>query len=255
VKKLLVGIALAGSLASGDFIGASGGVGIWSQNIDGYVKTGDNINYFNNKSAEKDGDKKTGNLGLSDEQKLYIWAKIIHPIPFIPNLKLQYTQYDTKGKGVATSNFKIFGESISLKDKVETEITIDSYDTTFFYELNPVIADFEGGVGVNILDGKIDVKTALQKESKDWLVPLPYLYGRVETMNIGGFSVEAQIKYFNISKGHYYDYQGALKYHLFLPVDISASIGYKKQDIYGEDGDNSTKIKFEGGFVELGVKW
>ena len=256
MKKLLYGLVLCGSLASADFIGASMGAGVWQQNIGGYVKTGDDINYMNKKSAETDGDTHTGNLGLSDEKNPYVWAKIIHPIPLIPNIKLQYTKYDTKGKGIVTSNFEIFGHNIPLMGEVKTEIKINSIDATFFYEMKPVVADIEAGVGVNILQGTTDVKTLISSDSEDWTVPLPFIYARVETMNIAGFSVEAQGKYLNVSVGHYYDYQGAIKYHLPLPlIDISASIGYKKQDIYGEDGDNSTKIKFDGGFAELGVKW
>jgi len=40
MKKLLLGLALAGSLASADFIGTSVGAGMWHQNIGGYAKNG-----------------------------------------------------------------------------------------------------------------------------------------------------------------------------------------------------------------------
>jgi len=258
MKKFALGLITAISFASADFVGASVGAGIWQQNISGYVKTGDNINYLNNKSAENDGNTKTGNLGLADKQQPYIWAKIIHPIPFIPNVKVQYTRYDTSGDGVATSNLKIFGKSFDVNDKVHTDLTIDSYDATFFYEFKPVIVDLEAGFGVNVWQGKTTVKslTTSKTASSDWTVPFPYLYARAETTPFFGLSLEAEAKYLNVSFGHYYDYQGALKYHLPLPIlDVSLAVGYKSQDIYGKDGDNETSIKFKGGFAELGVKW
>jgi len=258
MKKLAVGLITAISFASADFVGASVGAGIWQENISGHIKSGNTINYFHNKVAETDGNTKTGNLGLEDKNQPYIWAKIIHPIPFIPNVKVQYTRYDTSGDGVATSNLKIFGKSFDIKDKIHTDLTIDSYDATFFYEFKPVIVDLEAGVGVNVWQGKTTVKsiTTSKTASADWTVPFPYLYARAETTPFFGFSVEAEAKYLNVSFGHYYDYQGSVKYHLPLPLlDISLAVGYKSQDILGKDGGDETNIKFEGGFAELGVKW
>ena len=256
MKKIIIGLMAVASIASADFIGASVGAGVWQENISGHIKTGDTINYFNNKAAETDGNTKTGNLGLSDKSQPYIWAKIIHPIPLIPNVKVQYTRYDTSGDGIATSNFKIFGQNINTKNKVHTDLTIDSYDATFFYEFKPVVVDLEAGVGVNVWKGQSTVISNNMTSSASWIVPFPYLYARAETTPFFGFSVEAQAKYLNVSIGHYYDYQGSVKYHLPLPLlDISLAVGYKSQDILGKDGGDETNIKFEGGFAELGVKW
>jgi outer membrane protein len=255
MKKLLLGLALAGSLASADFIGTSVGAGMWHQNIGGYAKNGKDINYMNNKAAETDGNIHTGNLGLSDETKPYVWAQIIHPIPVVPNVKLQFTQYDTSGSGIAVGSVKLFGADINLHDRVHTHITIDSYDATFFYELK-MFAEVEVGFGVNVLDGNTKVSTSTSSASASWIAPIPYLYARVETPTIMGFSVEAQAKYLSINSAYYHDYQGAVKYHLPTPiVDMSASLGYRSQDIFAKDGGDETKLEFQGAFAELGVRW
>jgi len=256
MKKIALSLLTVFSLANADFIGASVGAGVWQENISGYVKTGNSINYFHNKAAETDGNTNTGNLGLANTNQPYVWAKIIHPIPIIPNIKLQYTKYATSGDGIASGNFKVFGQSVSVNDRVHTELKIDSYDATFFYEFKPVIVDLEVGVGVNVLKGQTTVTCSTTTSSAHWTAPLPYLYARAETTPVFGFSVEAQAKYLNVSIGHYYDYQGALKYHLPLPIlDVSLALGYRAQDILGQDGDDETNIKFDGGFAELGVKW
>jgi outer membrane protein len=258
MKKLALSLLVVGSFASADFLSVSAGAGVWQENISGYVKSGDNINYMNNKSAETDGNDKTGNLGLADKVQPYIWAKIIHPIPVIPNVKLQYTRYSTSGDGIVSGDVKIFGRSIAdVNTKAHTDLNINSYDATFFYEIKPVVADIEAGFGVNVLDSYTKVKTSTDTYSASAIAPIPYLYARAETMQLFGFSIEAQGKYLNVSsKGHYYDYTGALKYHLPFPVlDISASLGYRYQDILGKDGDDETKLQFKGAFAELGVKF
>jgi outer membrane protein len=252
MKKLLLGVALAGSLASADFIGASVGAGMWQENIDGYVKSGDDINYLN----KDDGNANTGDLKLSDEIKPYVWAKIIHPIPLIPNVRVEYRQYETTGKnGYAVGSLDFFGSKIRGGAVVDTDITINSYDVTAFYELK-VFFEVEAGIGVNVLDGTTDMVVNGESSSTSWTVPIPYLYARLETPTILGFSLEAQGKYIDVDTAYYHDYQGALKYHFINTIlDLSLAVGYKYQDIYGEDGDNTTDLKFEGAYAELGVRW
>jgi len=258
MKKLALSLLIAGSFASADFLSVSGGVGIWQENISGYLKTGDTINYMNNKSAETDGNNKTGNLGLDDSTQPYIWAKFIHPIPLIPNVKVQYTKYSSSGDGIASGNLKIFGENLVLNDKVHTNLDIDSYDATLFYEFKPAIVDLEAGIGINALNTKVKVKSYItqQTSSTNVWVPIPYLYASVETMKVANFSLSATAKYLHVSFAHYYDYTGAIKYHLPIPMlDITASIGYRYQDIVGKDGGDETKIQFQGAFAEIGAKF
>jgi len=259
MKKILLGSVLALGLATSanaDFIGASVGAGLWDQKIDGYVKNGDDINYFNQKSAETDGNSHTGNLGLEGGQRPFIWVKIIHPIPVIPNIKFDYREYSFSGTGKAVGSVKIFGKSISVTDRVHTDMDIKSYDTTFFYEIKPIFADLEAGFGVNVLQGDTTVKSSTGTSEVKWTAPLPYLYARAESMKIFGFAVEAQLKGIQAGDNYYKDYDGGIKYYAPFPIlDISAKIGYKKQDIQGVDGDNKTNIKFEGAYAEVAVKW
>jgi len=252
MKKILLGLALFGSIASADFIGASVGAGLWQENIDGYVKTGNTINYLN----KEDGNPNTGDLKLSNEVKPYVWAKIIHPIPLIPNVRAEYRQYKTSGRnGYVVGSVDFFGSDIKLAGTADTDITINSYDVTAFYELK-LFFEVEAGVGVNVLDGTTDMVVNGTSSSTSWTVPIPYLYARLETPTILGFSLEAQGKYIDVDTAYYHDYQGALKYHFINTIlDLSLAVGYKYQDIYGEDGDSATDLKFEGAYAELGVRW
>jgi len=257
MKKLALGLLVAGSFASADFLSISAGAGLWQENISGYVKNGDTINYMNNKAAESDGNSNTGNLGLHNTQQPFVWAKLIQPVPIIPNAKVQYTRYSTSGDGIVSGHLKIFGTDLgNVNTKAHTDLDIDSYDATLFYEIKPVVADLEAGVGLNILDSRSKVRVNGDTSSSRVIAPIPYLYARAESMHIAGFSIEASGKYLSASLGHYYDYQGAIKYHLPLPLlDISASLGYRSQDMLAKDGGDETKLKFEGAFAEVGVKF
>jgi outer membrane protein len=274
MKKLSLILAGLLSVASADFLSVSAGVGYEQQNIDGYVKLGDTKNYFNNKSAESDGNCNSGNFGLDDSSNPYVWAKLIHPIPLIPNIKLQYTKYDSDGhSNYITGNVEIFGDVKipTALTNVTTKQEINSYDITLFYEFKPIIADIEAGFGVDIWQGKTKINgdnavcvngniTKIGGSTnidEDWTVILPYLYGHVETMQFFGFSAIADVKWAKAGDNHHYDYQGAIKYTIDIlgPVNPFIKAGYRYKEAYGVDGDNETKLQYKGAFLEIGAKF
>jgi len=268
MKRLSLTLVLSGvlSVATADMLSFSVGAGYWQEGISGYVKSGDVINYFQNKQAETDGDNNTGNFGLKDEKNPYLWAKFIHPVPVIPNIKFQYTKYDSTGYSnhISAGEIKIF-EDISIPaslTKATTTQTINSYDLTLFYEFNPIVVDLEVGLGIDLWQGKTKIYGTGAGATKtwvdeSWIVPLPYLYGSIETMKFFGFSFNVNAKYAKISSAHHYDYQGSLKYTIDIvgPVNPFVKIGYRNKELYAKDGGNEMLLKYKGAFVEIGAKF
>ena len=276
MKKISLALCIAGlfTFASADFLSVSAGVGGWSEDIDGYVKLGDTKNYFDNKSAESDGNEKTGNFGLKTKTNPYVWFKFIHPIPIIPNIKLQYTKYDTTGhSNWIAGNVKIFGDVYipSGLTNATTSFKINSYDLTLFYEFKPIFADIEVGFGADYWSGntKIDGDNAFMLNGKiknthkkthineDFKVLLPYVYAHLESMSLFGFSVLGNVKWAKAGDNHHYDYTGAIKYTIDIlgPVNPFIKVGYRYKDAQGKDGDNITQIKYKGVFAEIGAKF
>jgi outer membrane protein len=264
MKKIILGLALAGSFASADFLSLSAGAGIWQQNISGYAKAGDTINYFNNKSAETDGNSNSGNLGLQDKSNPYVWVKFIYPIPILPNIKLQYTKYDTSGHSdYIAGDVKIGDVTLNgALTNADTTQTIDSYDATFFYEFKPVVADIEAGFGVDYWQGHTTIHATSGGVTKnwvdnDWAIPLPYLYGHIETMQLFGLSFLGNVKWAEMGDSHHYDYSGAVKYTIDIvgPVNPFIKVGYRYKDLKGTDGDTTTVLKYQGAYAEIGAKF
>ena len=263
VSVILTGLAIGFSFANADFLSFSAGVGVEHQKIDGYVKKGDTINYFNKKSTENNENYNSGNLGLDDKNNPYVWAKFIHPIPFIPNIKFQYTKYHSTGhSNYVAGNIKIFGDvniPIALSNAY-TKLDINSYDITLFYQFKPIFADIEVGAGADIWKGKTKIYDASLKQeivNSDFNVILPYLYGHLETIEFFGFSVLATVKWAKAGDNHHYDYLGAVKYTIDIPGPVNPfiKVGYRYKEAYGVDGDNKTKLQYKGAFAEIGVKF
>ena len=268
ISFILASLVCGVSFASADFLSFSAGAGYEQQNIDGYVKNGNTINYFAPHSINPA--KSIGTFGLKDENNPYVWAKFIHPIPFIPNIKVQYTKYSSTGysKYIAANNIKIFGD-VAIPTgltNASTKMDINSYDLALFYEFKPVVADIEAGFGVDYWKGHTKIygtgKILIVSKTKtwvdsDWSVVLPYLYANVETMQIFGFSAIANVKWAKAGDNHHYDYVGALKYTLdiFGPVNPFIKVGYRYKDVYGVDGSTETKLTYKGVFAEIGAKF
>ena len=264
MKKISLALATLLTIANADFLSLSAGAGYEQQNIDGYVKVGDTINYFAPHSV--DPVNNIGSLGLKDKTNPYVWVKFIHPIPIIPNIKVQYTRYDTTGHSdyVAGGDVEIFGDARIPFGIVNatTSQTIDAYDVTLFYEIKPIVADIEVGFGVDYWKGNTKIAGTVGFQTKTWVdtnweAPLPYLYGHVETMKLFGFSAIANVKYAKVSDAHHYDYSGAIKYTIDIPGPINPFIkaGYRYKEAYAKDGDNITLIKYQGAFLEVGAKF
>jgi outer membrane protein len=276
VKKVSLSLICAGLLtfASADFLSLSAGVGYSQQKIDGYVKKDDIINYFNNESAQTNGNEKTGDLGLGDKNNPYFWLKLIHPIPILPNIKFQYTRYHSTGHSKwLAGNVEIFGD-VKIPaglTNVNSQLDIDSYDITLFYEFQPVFFDLETGLGVDFWIGnvKVDgdnaqmingniVKTGGTTHiDEDWKIALPYLYANIETMKFFGFSALGYVKWAKAGDNHHYEYLGAIKYTFDIigPINPFIKIGYKYKEVYGVDGDDETKLEYKGIFAEIGAKF
>ncbi|GAX88318.1 conserved hypothetical protein [Lebetimonas natsushimae] len=273
MKKISLSLICAGlvTFANADILSISAGVGYAQQKIDGYVKKNDVINYFNNSSAQSDGNEKTGDLGLDNKNNPYFWVKIIHPVSILPNIKFQYTKYHSTGHSSwIAGGVKIFGD-VNIPTgltNASSKMDINSYDLTLFYEFRPVVADIEAGVGIDIWQGntKIDgenakivggniVKTGGSTHiNGDWTVPLPYLYANVETADILGFSVLGNVKWAKAGDNHHYDYLAGIKYK-FDKIPLFLKTGYRYKEVYGVDGDNKTKLKYKGFFAEIGAEF
>jgi len=263
MKKLSKALILAGmvSIASADFLSISAGAGYEQQKISGYVKVDNTLNYFG--KVDRYGGN-TGYLGLDDKKNPYVWLKFIHPIPLIPNVKVQYTKYDTTGKSnYIAGNVEIFGDvdiPASLTDAVTSQ-TVNSLDVTLFYEFKPAVADLEAGFGVDIWKGNTKIKGSSiagpVNIDQDWSVVLPYIYAHVETMKFFGVSFLADVKWAKVGDNHHYDYQGAVKYTIDIPGPVNPFIkaGYRYKEAYGVDGDNETLLKYKGAFIEIGAKF
>lgn len=250
MKKILYTFTCGAVLASSvmaDFTRAEIGVGAWAQSPKGsaaYTDGGANGSYV---SAEK------------DNTKPYIWAIIKHPLPILPNLRLEYASVEDDGS--ATGRFKDFNIGSGT-----TSLSYDmkQYDIIPYYNIldNTSWITFDLGLDIKIVDASYTAapSTPFAGYSDSAIFPIPLLYARarveIPSTNVG---VEADIKYISTGDSTVYDARAKVDYTFdFVSVIKPAlEVGYRVQklDIDESSVDAKLDIDFSGFYAGLMVRF
>ena len=250
-KRLFVfvcGVLLA-STASADFTKVEMGVGAWMQSPSG------NLSYSNAGVTARDNskeDRKTSG---------YAWLLIKHPVPVLPNLRIEYTSVENTG--IANGSFKDFSAT-----NANTKLEINQFDIIPYYNIldNTAWITLDLGLDIKIIDAsyKADnvtvgsVINTSYNDSETIALPLVYVRGRVEIpdTNIG---LETDVKYITYSNSTIYDARVKIDYTLdFVPVIQPAlEVGYRIQkiDIDEDSFDAVADLEFSGAYVGLMLRF
>lgn len=254
MKKILTALSCAAMLttvASADITRVEMGVGAWAQKPSGKLSYTDSGATANDTSKE------------SEETQAYIWALIKHPVPIVPNIRLEYT--NVKNTGLATGTFKNFVAPANSK----TTLTMKQYDVIPYYNIldNTAWITLDLGLDLKVTDASYEadgvtvsgVPNTSYSDSETVVIPLLYVRGRVEipATNIG---LEADLKYVSYNSNTVYDARAKIDYTLdFIPVIQPAiEIGYRAQKIKLEDdsaGNLNIDLDFSGVYAGLMLRF
>lgn len=250
MKKVFYSLTCSALLASGvmaDFTRVEMGVGAWMQTPKGdasYTDGGADGLYT---SSEK------------DSTETYVWALIKHPVPVLPNLRLEYVTLEDSG--VASGTFKDFDIGAAT-----TTLSYDmkQYDIIPYYNIldNTAWITLDLGLDIKIVDASYTAAPSAPftgySDSVTFAVPLLYARTRVEvpSTNIG---LEADVKYVTTGDSTVYDVRAKVDYTLdFVPVVQPAlEVGYRVQKIdIDESGvDAKLDIDFSGIYAGLMLRF
>ena len=165
------------------------------------------------------------------ESGYQIGAYLEHPIPMLPNLRLDYT-----------SDVTFSGQS--------NDVSMKQMDVTPYYEILDNIVDIDIGMTVKTLNGK--TKGAVE-ESFNAVIPMGYLAASVMAPGTG-FSVAGSVKYINISGDSMTD--ARIKAVMKIVAGVQAQVGYRYESLKLDNRfDLTTNATVKGPFVGLGYSF
>jgi outer membrane protein len=239
-KILLISIILLSSTLQADLIRVEMGGGIWSQSSSGDLK------HKNDKYPIDLND----DLDVGISQDIYLWALLKHPLPIIPNARLEYTDTTLDGNG---AGFSYNGKNYS--SKTSYELNIEQVDAILYYNILDNLAWITLDIGLDFNFMKQSYQFGSDLAVSDSII-IPQLYGRGRFEIPGtGFALETELKYFTYGDSSVGDIRAKVDYTFdFSIVQPAIELGYRHQIIKTSHNDftdlnNDTDIIMSGVYL------
>ncbi len=242
-------IAILTSTANADFVKVETGAGAWMQTPSGEITYTDGGATGRDTSLEE------------DETQGYVWLLVKHPVPIIPNLKLEYV--GVKSNGVVSGEFKNF--EISAGDTTTTSLEITEYDIIPYYNIfdNTFWLTIDLGIDIKVMDISYSVDALPislpngYSETTSFILPLMYVRSRVE-IPFTEIGFEADVKYFSYNSNTMYDVRAKVDYTFdsFMIIQPALEVGYRVQKIQTDEAqDAKIDIEFAGVYVGMMLRF
>ncbi len=186
-------------------------------------------------------------LNLEAELEDHLFAELQHPIPIIPDIRVQYTRLKIDGNdGQLTSPYG----DLQVDDVVDARLELEAFDVILFYTLPLPSIDIDLGLHGRYLDGLMNV----QEQETDtpivvdepFTLPIPMGYGRVHlNLPLTPLFLEAQASGLAIAGNTVFDGQVMLGYESDLGLGIAG--GWRHQVLRLDEVVSDMEIDVEIG--------
>ena len=242
MRKLIFAIGgslfIAAPVAIAVVVGVGASVSYWDSDLSGKAgKNNDVVDVENDLDLESD-----TNANLS--------AYLEHPVPVLPNVRLNYTRIEQSGRGELSTGF----DSVPGAAEVDSDLDLNQFDVTLYYEVLDNWANLDLGVTARNLDGELIVREQatngqVSKTEVDGVIPMGYLAARFD-LPFTGVSVGGEANLISFDGDSIYDYNAYGQYELSL---LQLRAGYRQISIDYEDSDDRLDIDLGGPFVSAGL--
>jgi len=236
VKKLALTALLTASTLYADMLGGEISLGVYSHSPSGSASYTEPLTGVGTSADLED------TLYWSDAEDIMFKAYFEHPLPFIPNARIAFSNLSHEGQGEVT-DFTWGGIDIPLQGDIASSLDLKMYDLTLYYELLDNWVEVDAGLTLRYLEGNIaantlatfsSLSTTVTSESTDFDTFIPMLYGKTR-LNIPNTDISLQLEANAISydESTFYDYELSARYTLALGLGLEG--GYKSIHIESED--------------------
>lgn len=239
MQKRLIALAILAASASvatqADIVGASAGAYMWKQSWDGKVKSGSD-------SIDMNGD-----LGYDDETGKSFYVALEHPVPVLPNIRLQRTDLDISETNQISRQFSFEGDTYNIGDDVNSSTDLTHTDATLYYEILDNWVNLDVGLTVRMFDGEVRLAAAGRDGSieLDAPVPMGYINARFD-LPLTGLYASALANVISYGDNKITDISLGLGYEFGV---VGLELGYRNFDVDLEDDDEEASVTVDGYFL------
>ncbi|MGD8576711.1 MAG: TIGR04219 family outer membrane beta-barrel protein [Thiohalophilus sp.] len=222
------------STAVADTAGVWIGGGSWDHSPSG------NIRWIDTTNVDLESD-----MGLQDDKENYLFVQIEHPIPLLPNVRVQKTALQSTGNN-PSANFDFGGTTFT--GSVDSKIVLDQTDFIFYWQLLDNFVSLDLGINAKSVDGEATVVSGGTTESTTFDGIIPMGYAAVAFSPTDSLEFRGEISTLSVGDNSVTDTTLKVMYTTDYMLGIEA--GIRSLDIELDDLDGVyADMKFDGPFV------
>ena len=251
MKKLLSLSLLLGLSATSQadlLFGIYGGAGVWNAGVDGEIGAGDQP-------------ITASELGLDSNTNNVFYLAVEHPLPFIPNVRVQHTGVSSTGSANLQREFTLEDITFDANLDTQTEVDFSHTDLSLYYEVLDNYVSIDVGLTARLLDGFARVEATDPdnadnniSEEVDLNVGLPLLYGRAQIdLPFTGWFLGGTINYISLADNTLSDIEARVGYlSSGFGLDFGFEAGYRQIKLVADEaGDLFADVTVDGPYAEL----
>jgi len=237
----LSGVLLTGAAQADTLLGIYIGVDGWRSKAEGSFANSDQLQQFN----------------FNDKTQSSYYVALEHPLPLIPNIRLQHNPLEANGSTLLNSDFSFAGQLFTANSQLRNSVDLTSTDYILYYEIadNDLIS-LDLGLNGKYIKGSVAVaqaanSTSIAVQNASEVIPMLYT-SAVVGLPMTGLDIFAQGSFISYDGSRIYDAQAGLAYAALdnLAVDLRVKVGYRAVNLRLDDIDDLyANLDFTGVFA------
>ncbi len=242
MQKKLIALCLTGLAASvtqADILGATAGVQHWNQSWEGAVQSGsDQVDVQDD-------------LGYDEDTGSSFYVALEHPLPLLPNIRLQRTSLEMSETSTLSRSFTYDGQVYVANDTVDSTVDLSHTDATFYYEILDNWVNLDVGFSIRLFDGEANIDSTTASGSVDLDAPVPMLYANARfDLPFTGMYAQAVGNMLSVGDNSITDMSVGIGYEIAV---VSIEAGYRSFDLTLEDDEEEADITVDGLYVGINI--
>ncbi len=191
-------------------------------------------------------------LGLDEEDSEMYWVAFEHPIPILPNIRLEKTDLQSSGVNTLSRNIAFDGEIFTANTTIASDFDLSHTDYVLYYEVLDNWVSLDLGIDVKQFDGTVTINSLGQSASETLDEPIPLLYVAAKfevpatglwfgVQGAGASTGDSSVTDYRLMAGYEFDFGlGFMVAQRTFTVDIDQA----DADVYGD-------MEFDGTFATI----
>lgn len=189
-------------------------------------------------------------LGFDKNNNTFYYVALEHPIPLIPNIKLQQNDISSRQTGTLSGNFSLNNETYVAGTDVATNFDLSYTDAVLYYEILDNWLNLDLGITVRKYSGELQARADARTDTVDVDVTLPLGYARFQfDLPLTGFSAGVEANIIKYKDNSVSDYSAKISYMFDSALDLGLEVGYKTASIKIDEDDVITDIRLKGPYA------